>query len=272
MANLRFPSNALGDNKPFILFSTHKARYNTVGSKVNTVPTNNSVALYLPTNYNVNDALQYETEATGLIGAGFDAVASGKGGDITMSDVKNVVEGTFTNKEAAAKAAGAISGGLSAVAGARIGALAAALATGGVVGNVAAELSKQAQLALNPRQFMLFKSPGIRQFSFNFTFIPSNEQEVRDVPEIIKFFRRASYPELHSANTTYNFPEAFNINFGNSNKLIKLPEVFCTTISTTYNPNSMSYFEVDNLPVEINLNLSFQELQPIHRGFVDQGF
>ena len=272
MANLRFPSNALGDNKPFMLFSTHRARYNTTGSKVNTVPTTNSVALYFPGGYTINDNLSYQMESTGLVGAGFSGMREGT--QVTMDDVKKTVEGILTNKAAATALAGTASGLATAAlpkAGAVAG-LAAGLSTGGIVGNVAAELSRESQIALNPREFMLFKSPSIRTFAFAFTFIPSNEQEVRDVPEIIKFFRRASYPTLTAANTTYNFPEAFNINIGNSDKIIKIPEVVCTTVTVTYNSNSMSYFELDNLPVEISLNLNFQELQPISQGFIDRGY
>ena len=270
MANLRFPSNAVSGNKPFILFSTHKAQYSTIGDKVDTIPTANSVALYFPTGYAINDSLNYQQEATGLIGAGFSGL-QGSGNDISGTDVKKVVEGAMTNKELASKTAG----GLAGLAGSSKGffsALGSALATGGVVGNVAAEISRSSQIALNPREFMLFKSPNIRNFSFNFTFIPSNDQEVRDVPEIIKFFRKASYPTLSGAGATYNFPEAFNINVGNSENVIKIPEVVCTTVGVTYNSNSMSYFELNNLPVEINLTLGFQELQPISKEFIDQGY
>ena len=275
MANLRFPSNSLGDNKPFMLFSTHRAQYNNIGTGINTVPTSNSVALYFPAGYTVNDNLNYQMESTGLIGATFDAMTQGgSGSGITANDVKNVIEGVLTNKESAGKVGGAAAGVATSVvksAGAA-SVLGAALSAGGIFGNVAAERSKKSQIALNPREFMIFKSPSIRTFAFVFTFIPSNEREVQDVPEIIKFFRRASYPTLTNASTTYNFPEAFNINIGNSDKIIKIPEVVCTTVSVTYNSNSMSYFEIDNLPVEITLNLNFQELQPINKSLVDRGY
>lgn len=269
MANLRFPSNALGGGKPFILFSTHKAQYNNVGTKIDSVPTSNSVALYFPTNYNVADTLSYNTESTGLIGA---AVAAGFGSEVTGDDIQEMAKAGLTNRAGAGIFAGLSAGALSSLGLGAVGGLLSGGAVGAAVGNVAAEKSKEFQVALNPREFMLFKSPEIRQFSFNFTFIPSNEQEVNDIPQIIKFFRRASYPELHSANAVYNFPEAFNINLGKSESLIKIPEVFCTAVNTTYNPSSMSYFRLNNMPVEINMQVSFRELQPINRKFVDQGY
>jgi len=266
---IRFPSSVDNNDKPFVLFSTHRARYNNVGNKIDAIPTANSVALYFPSNYTVSDSLNYQTESTGATGS--LAARLIEGGSITEEDVKQIATAGATDKQRAAIISGAAAGFLGSTVGAG-GTLAGGAGAAGIVGNVAAEFSRSTQATINPREFMLFKNPNIRSFSFNFTFIPSSEQEVRDVPEIIKFFRRASYPDLAAADTIYNFPEAFNVNFGHSDKVIKVPEVFCTTINVTYNPNSMSYFQVDNLPVEITLALSFQELQPISKKFVDQGY
>lgn len=272
MANLRFPSNADTDNRPFMLFSTHRAQYNNDASKIDAVKTGDSVALYFPQNFNIADSLQYQTESTGLIGAATEAIRSGRGSDIGVNDVSEVARAGITNKQSATVLAGLAGGAIGAIGGKSFGALLAGGTAGTAVGNVAAEFSKTEQVALNPREFMLFKSPGIRTFSFSFNFIPSNRNEADDVPEIIKFFRRASYPELHTLNAVYNFPEAFNITVKNSSRVIKIPEVFCTGVNVTYNPTSMSYLEVDNMPVEISLGLTFQELQPIHREFVEKGY
>jgi hypothetical protein len=267
MARFRFPSNVQQDNRPYVLFSTHKAQYNTFGSKTDMVPTSNSVALYLPANYSVNDILRYETESTGAIGFTFERMTSD--GGLTADDLLSIGEAVAVDQ--ATKIAGGLAVGLGSLSG-PLGALSGGVVSTGVVGNVKSEMLKSYQKTLNPREFMLFKAPGIRQFSFNFTFIPSNDEELRSVPEIIKFFRSASYPSLHAGGIQYNFPEAFNIGFGNSDKLIKIPEVVCIGTSVTYNPNSMSYYKQDNLPVEITLQLSFQELQPISKEIVEAGY
>jgi len=272
MARLRFPSNADNDNKPFMLFTTHRAQYNNVGSKIDAVKTGNSVALYFPMNFSIADSLQYQAQETGLIGAATDAIRTGRAADIGIEDVSEISKAGITNKQSAQVLAGLAGGAIGAIGGKSFGALLTGGAAGSVVGNVAAEFSKTEQVALNPREFMLFKSPGIRTFSFSFSFIPSNRKEADDIPEIIKFFRRASYPELHTVNAVYNFPEAFNINIGNSSRVIKIPEVFCTNVNVTYNPTSMSYFEIDNMPTEITMGLTFQELQPIHKEFVEEGY
>lgn len=267
MAVLRFPSNVQNDNKPYVLFTTHRARYNNTGNAINTNLTSNGVALYLPTGYNVSDLLRYETEATGIIGNIFERVQTGNG--LQPKDLVDAAEAIAVDKATAiAAAAGGLIASRAGAAGAAIGA-----ATGaGVVGNIKAEALKSYQKTINPREFMLFKAPSIRQFGFNFTFIPSSAEEARDVPKIIQFFREASYPDLHAHGLQYTFPEAFNIRFSNSDKIIKVPEVVCTSTNITYNPNSISYFLQDNLPVEISLQLSFQELQPINKDMVKAGY
>jgi hypothetical protein len=269
MAVLRFPSNVNSDTRPYVLFSTNRPNYDRNASAVVSPPTGDSVALYLPTNYNVSDLFRYETAATGAIGAVFE-LASEKGTSVTGQDVKDVLEGVAYDNAGGIAAAGA------AAVGSRLGpggAVLGALVTASAAGNVVSEFSKSYQKTLNPREFMLFKAPGIRQFGFNFTFIPSDEDEVKSIPKIIKFFRLAAYPEgVGAADIQYQFPDAFTVQFKNSDQMIKMPGVVCIGTNITYNPNSMSYYTIDNLPVEINLQLSFQELQPISRALVMQGF
>ena len=266
MAIHHFPSNAESDGRPFILFTTVTARYSLSAAEVKQTQDSDSVVLYFPASFNVSDTLNYVSESTGLAGAGTEMVMKmfqGQETGMTMQGVMDIATGAATNKEIATAAGG--------IAGIQKGLL-GAVGAGGVVGNAAAEFSKTTQKALNPREFMLFKSPGIRTFPFTFNLIPSNRNEVEVIPEIIKFFRKAAYPELNQSSTVYNFPRAFNINFKNSDKIIKIPQVFCTGVNVTYNPNTMSYFQLNNLPVEISLGLTFQELEPIHKGLIDQGY
>jgi len=272
MANLRFPSDADTDGKPFMTFTAHRASYNRSANNIQAVKTGEAVTLYLPPNYNISDSFNYQTEATGLVGAATEAIRSGRGSDIGIEDVSQIAKAGLTNKQSAAVLAGLAGGAIGAIGGKAFGALLAGGSAGAAVGNVAAEISTEKQVALNPREFMLFKSPNIRTFSFTFNLIPSNEKEANDIPKIIKFFRKASYPELHTVNAVYNFPEAFTINIGNSNEMIKIPEVFCEGVNVTYNPTSMSYLEINNMPVEVNIGLSFKELVPIHKDFVEQGY
>lgn len=268
MATYRFPSNVAEGNKPHVVFTTHRARYNSQANGINTVTTGNSVAMYLPAGHNISDILRYDTAATGITGNAFERVATGTG--LSGEDLLEAAQ-----KVAVEKAAELATAGIASIGGAlggTTGAGASALVSGGIVGNIAAEAQKLRQERLNPREFIMFSAPNIRQFGFNFTLIPSSEEEARSVPQIIKFFRKASYPELHTQGLIYTFPLAFNVRIVNSQGIIKMPEVVCIGTNITYNPNSISYFRNGNLPVEINLQLSFQELQPITSQLVDAGY
>lgn len=255
---IRFPSNLSNDNnesKPFILFSTHRPRYGFLGANESTISINQtgqSVALYLPSNYSVNDSINYENKELGTLVSGAFGISElidrYRENNATADDLRKFGSASFTS----------IAPGLRRFSG---------------VGNVASAAGKsEALVSINPREYSLFKNPEMRTFSFSYTLIPSNENEVKDVPKIIKFFRRASYPTLSLDESVYNFPDAFSITVKNSDKIIKIPQVVCTGVTTTYNPNSMSYFAVDNYPVEVQLQLQFKELKPIHRDFIDQGF
>jgi len=269
MAILRFPSKVDSDTRPYVLFTTNRPNYDRNASAVISPPTGDSVALYLPTNYNVSDIFRYETAATGAIGAVFE-LATEKGTSVTGEDVKDVLGSVAYDNAGGIATAGA------ATVGSRLGpggAVLSGLVTASAAGNVVAEISKSYQKTLNPREFMLFKAPVIRQFGFNFIFIPSDPEEVKAIPKIIKFFRLAAYPQgVGAADIQYQFPDSFTIQFKNSDQIIKMPGVVCIGTSIAYNPNSISYYTIDNLPVEISLQISFQELQPISRALVEQGF
>ena len=244
MANLRFPETLDGATSPWILFSAQRPTYNRRVNAANITETGDSVGLYFPTGHTVADELNYDTGELGFIGGLIDKFASG---GVTNNSVQKLVEG--------ARAAGGVAGRT------------AAVAAGG-----ADVYNRANRKVANPQEFMLFKSPGMRSFSFSFTFIPQSEKEADSVPQIIQFFRKSAYPrELNTLE--YEFPDTFTVSFQQSpNDIIRMPELACTGVSVTYNPNSMSYFTRGNQPVETTLELSFTELRPISRSLVEDGF
>jgi len=244
MANLRYPENLDGSNTPWILFNTQRPQYDRRVNQAKVSSTGDSVGLYFPTGHTVADELNYDTGEMGLIGGLINNFASG---GVTNDAVKKLVT--------SARAVGGV------------GARTAARAAG--AGDV---YNRANQRVSNPQEFMLFKSPGMRSFSFSFTFVPQSQTEADTVPRIIQFFRVAAYPvELDSLE--YQFPDTFAISFQQSpDDIIRMPELACTGVSVTYNPNSMSYFTNGNQPVETTMELSFTELRPISRSLVEQGF
>jgi len=276
-----YPSNTGNGGAPFILFTRHKPVYDgqatdTKQKQSTAITELSSIAMYIPINLSVSDSQQYENAESGMIGNIVNAAMSGDRSmmdllpedfDLENPDISSMLTAAGPGLTAAA------SGGLAKVFG---GSTFGSVLTGGGIltgaSKAAQEARKSTQATMNPRQFALFKQPNMRSFSFDFRFIPESAGESDSVVNIIKEFRTAMYPELSSSGFAYTFPDAFDISFENAADMIKIPEVVCTSATVTYNPNAMSYFTQNRRPVEINLSLQFQELQPIHREMVERGY
>ena len=248
MPILRYPSNLESQEEtPWILFSSYAAAWRSSGRIRAKKAASESVAIYIPTGTNISDSLTYDTAQAG-VAASLISEVSGTGGlNIRPGDVEGLA-GLY---------AGRISRQLGDV------------ATPGI--DLKETLNAVRGRVANPNSFTIFNSPSLRTFPFNFTFIPQNEQEADSIPEIIKFFRKASYPSL-AGRFEYNLPNFFSIRFEGTAGMIKIPEVVCTSVQVSYNPNSISYFKRNNQPVETTLSLSFQETQAITRQMVEEGY
>ena len=264
------------------------SRDNTRVTRQFPVPTDDVVSMYIPLGFEISDGFTWDTESTGLLGRAAESglkgtlwkdtgnlTASGLSGSLNDPDISAIVS-AHGEKALGLGAAGA---------GAALSKLGKnpvlkSLATGvsglagfGIGDILFKEVRKQSQSTINPRQFMLFNGPNIRKFNLTFNFVPVSETESTMVQNIIQWFREGAYPELSARNISYVFPSAFLIRFENINQSIpKIPEVILESISTQYNPTSMSYFYADGRPVEVNLTLNFSELQPIHKEMIRDGY
>ena len=221
----------------------------------------NHIALYMPQSVTVSDSMTYENFDTGIVGAlmegGFNS------DNYSAEDIK-----ALAHKYGTALATGGAAGIAS-----KLGPFSALLG-GAVVADVASkvnsEIQKKTQAVINPRMFSMFRSPAMRQFGYNFTFIPESETESDTAMDIIKVFRKTMYPTATQV-MSYNFPHVYSIQYVNAD-IIKIPEVALASANVVYNPNSMSYFKQNNRPVEIQLTLTFQELKPITSQLVEAGY
>lgn len=262
---LRYPLTVGQSGTPFIMFSAHKALYTRGGTATKRIM-NGSVAMYLPQGIAISDTARYETASIGLMGGAAESVMNGRTGEFGLQDAKDVaVQGTGA-------AVQSIIAGVSGLVGGGAGAILGGAASGNAGTAAQAIAAKKTQTMLNPNEFMLFKAPGLRQFGFNFTMIPVSAKESDSVLQIIQKFRRTMYPTSGAGDLVYKFPEAFTITTHNTQGIPRLPECVLTSATTTYNPNSMSYFKRGNRAVEVTISLSFQELMPIQQANVDGGF
>jgi len=265
--DLRYPEDLDVNNSPFMVFSTQRPVYDNVGTALRSNPTGRSATFYIPTGYNISDSIRYQSAQGGLVGYLIDRFADGSITDIAPEDITEVATQNVDALAATAAAGlGAVAGGIG---GAAVGGF---FTQAAITGEVQNRFRRAEGKTVNPREYMMFEAPDLRTFSFDFSMIPQSENEANDVIRIIRFFRLASYPELSATGYAYLFPDLFKITIGNNDSMIRIPEVACTGVEVTYNPNALSYFTRGNIPVQIDISLSFQEMKAITRADIEEGF
>lgn len=226
------------------------------------------VSIYLPicTRINNEETFSYtDTDmkiASGIV-AGIGALASGyQSGRLGEALVE-------TGKQAAAAAA-------------------TALLRDGPFGGA---LTSVTGLVLNPRIEKIFQQKDIRNFSFSWDLYPRNEEEVKNIKNIIETFRYHSHPSRSrggdsglDAQIMLRVPAEFTIKFLSSsvgsegsafveNEYIpKISRCVLNSISVDYTPNGVFSTLKDNSPSGYTLTLSFSEVAQLTREDVEAGF
>jgi len=126
--------------------------------------------------------------------------------------------------------------------------------------------------AVNPQVEVLYVSPKLRAFQFDFTFAPKSSQEAQNVIDIIGALKFHSAPEILGGYSGRYFvpPATFDIGFSNKN-LGKIASCALDRLNVDYAPNGYITFK-DGMPVYIRLQLSFKELEFITKEKVKEGF
>lgn len=210
------------------------------------------IALFMPDGINTSYDNEYEalslTATLGAVGFGAQALAA-KGGSVDQTNA-------FI-----AEAAGSI---LSRIAGNEDLTKLGVFATTGRV--------------INPQLEMLYTSPVLRKFTFDFRMIPRNAVEAELIRAIIfnlKYFASPTIPD-NSTGRYFIPPAQFEIEFydGRNNMndfLFKTKKCVLSGINVDYSPNGFATFK-DGAPVETRLQLTFQETVIIDRAAVAGGF
>ena len=125
---------------------------------------------------------------------------------------------------------------------------------------------------MNPHEYMSYQATTMRNFTFNWTFLPDNPDESKQAAKIIKLFRKSA----HATREDYlriTVPDQVVVSFhGAGEHMIQLPPVVIESVGVTYNPNIASFFKHNNAPVEIALTVTLKEIVPLYRDDVEEGF
>jgi hypothetical protein len=227
-----------------------------------------SVTLYMPSGVSVNDNLSYDNVDTGIGGMAVNAAGSSANAGEFIDKVKNnakpIAERVVSQK------------------------LADFSQEKGMVGGAASQALINSGEVVNPHTQMLFRSPALRQFTYQFKMIPRSQAEAREIIKIVQFFRIAAYPEVGSGNSeggakgktslemaTFKFPDIFEITYltkGKKNKnMVQQMQSYLTSVTVTYNTNTPT-FHADGMPAEVDLQLTFQESKALNRKLIMEGY
>ena len=160
-------------------------------------------------------------------------------------------------------------------AGAAVGASLAKLpgAFGGA--DVGSALSASTGTALNPFKETVFESVDFRSFVFKYKFYPKNKKESADVFRIIETFKFHMHPEMSDGNLFFIYPSEFNITyyFGQlrNSYFHKFTTCVLESMDVSYGGEQFSSFR-NGEPTEINVSLTFRELEVLTKQMINQGY
>jgi len=117
-----------------------------------------------------------------------------------------------------------------------------------------------------------YGGPGFRSFDWQFPLKPLSAVESAAADAIVNFFKVRSMPKQNmdiEYTRVYNIPDVFKIQFFTafyeSPLLFKVGHCACTNVAVTYGGDKFTTFAETHAPTEIQLQLSFKELELLNR-------
>ena len=234
--------------------------------------TQDSIAIYLPPNVQDNYTTSYNAAPTGLLGF---MAASGIGFADAMAN------NDF--RRAAEQGLGLIGGSLEEF---FKQAASSVLETFTQAEGGYELFNKVFGRAANPYLEVLFNGPELRSFNYSFTFAPSNEEEQREVRDIIKMFRYHQAPESRTnASLFLGLPSTFDIAYmyqpditqggqveARENTFYnKIATCVLQNVTVDYTPGKVASHQ-QGAPVLIKMTLSFMETEILTKDHILAGY
>ena len=158
------------------------------------------------------------------------------------------------------------------------GALAAASGALGDAGAVKDLYVMSNGFAMNPQMEILYKGPKNRQFRYQFKFTPRNDKEAVVVENLITTLRFHACPEYSSGQSSRYFipPSEFRINHmldsGYNYSLPRIGQCVLEEVNVNYAAAGHYSTFKDGRPVEIQMDLTFTEVNILTKADIEQGF
>lgn len=140
--------------------------------------------------------------------------------------------------------------------------------------DVQSAMSAASGTALNPFKETVFESVDFRSFGFKYKFFPKSKQESDAVFNIINLFKEHMHPQLSEGKLFFIYPSEFQITYyygsGENPYFHKFRPCALESLEVTYGGEQFSSFK-DGTPTEINLSMTFRELEILTRNMIREG-
>ena len=145
----------------------------------------------------------------------------------------------------------------------------ATIASQAVGTNINSVLGRFGGSIINPNLELLFQSPSLRPFTFQFKMSPRSDTEAREIVKIIRFFKQGMAPIREESRLFLKTPHTFKIKYvqlGSQNEspfLNKFKECALLSCSVQYTPEGNYAPYEDGAMSSYQMSLQFKELEPI---------
>lgn len=141
--------------------------------------------------------------------------------------------------------------------------------------DVQSALGAASGTALNPFKETVFESVDFRSFNFKYKFLPKNKEESLSVENIIRTFKLHMHPELSGGKLFFIYPSEFQITYyfdsGPNTYFHKFRPCALESMDVSYGGEQFASFK-DGAPVEVNMSLTFRELEILTKNSIQDGY
>ena len=148
------------------------------------------------------------------------------------------------------------------------------LASAGINVSPEAILARSQGVIPNANMELLFQSPALRSFSYDWKMTPRDEREARIIKNIIRFFKQgmAARKMKRGAGGVSLFlgtPNVFHVQYKTNQDqdmqaVNRIKTCACTGCSVNYTPDGIWSAYEEGQPVSTVMSLRFQELEPVY--------
>lgn len=169
------------------------------------------------------------------------------------------------------------------IASATAAAVGASSTFGKVVGDAAtlgeAGFQLMGGFASNPQMEVIFQGPAFRKFMFQFKMLPRDRKEADEMLKIIETFKYHASPAYMEVGGRFMVPPSyvdivFNYNNKENDRMpMKMSTCVMTAVDMDYGGSTDQFVSFsDGTPLEIQMQLQFQELEIMHKDLRQQGY